>query len=85
MVLALAPSQSSLFALLFLCLIAFAPALEAVDGGGQEEAGDDGHHGHGDAREDDDEEVGEREGPLALTEAVLGELVEGDALPVHGQ
>ena len=74
-----------LLALLLVPLAALAPALEAVHGGGQEEAGHDGHHRHGDPREDDDEEVGEREGGLALPEAVVGELRQGDAPAVHGQ
>ena len=74
-----------LLALLLVPLAALAPALEAVHGGGQEEAGHDGHHRHGDPREDDDEEVGEREGGLALPEAVVGELRQGDASAVHGQ
>lgn len=81
--LALGSVLSSLLALLLLGLIAFAPALEAVDGGGQEEAGHDGHHRHGDAREDDDKEVGEGERHLALTKTVLGELVEGHAAAVR--
>jgi len=56
-----------------------------VDGRRQEEARHDGHHGHGDAREDDDEQVRERQRGLALAEAVLGELAQGDAPAVHGQ
>lgn len=75
----------SLLALLLVPLGAFAPALEAVNRGGQEEAGHDGHHGHGDPREDDDEQVRQRQGGLALAEAVLGQLAQGHASPVHGK
>lgn len=53
------PISCSFFALLILAFGTFAPALEAVHGGSQEEAGHDGRHRHGDAGEDDDEEVGE--------------------------
>lgn len=81
----LCPVLSSFLALLLFGLIAFAPALEAVDGGGQEEAGHDGHHRHGDAREDDDKEVGEGERHLALAKTVLGELVEGHTAAVCRQ
>lgn len=59
------------FALLLVPLGAFTPALEAMDGGGQEEARHDGHHRHRDAGEDDDEQVRESQGGLALAEAVL--------------
>lgn len=76
---------SSLLTLLLVTLGAFAPALEAVDGGGQEETGHDGNHGYRDAGEDDDEQVCQRQAGLALAEAVLGQLGEGDSPAVHGQ
>lgn len=56
-----------------------------MDGGGQEEACHDGYHGHRDAGEDDDEQVRQRQAGLALAEAVLGQLGEGDTAAVHGQ
>lgn len=67
-------SHASFFTLLLVSFSALAPALETVDGGCQEEAGHDGGHRDGDAREDDDEEIGESEGDLALPKTVLGEL-----------
>lgn len=79
------PISCSFFALLILTFGTFAPALEAVHGGSQEEAGHDGRHGHGDAREDDDEEVSEGQGDLTLPETVLGELTERHTAAVGGQ
>lgn len=76
---------SSLLTLLLVTLGAFAPALEAVDGGGQEETRHDGNHGHRDAGKDNDEQVCQRQAGLALAEAVLGQLGEGDTPAVHGQ
>lgn len=75
----------SFFALLILAFGTFAPALEAVNGGSQKEAGHDGRYGHGDAREDDDEEVGEGQGDLTLPETVLGELTERHTAAIGGQ
>lgn len=79
------PEASSLLTVLLVTLGAFTPTLEAVDGGGQEEARHDGDHGHRDAREDNDEQVRQCQAGLALAEAVLGQLGERDAPAVHGQ
>ena len=59
--------------------------LEALHHGGQKEAGDDGDDGHSHAREDDDEQVCEREAELALAEAGLGQLVQEYPPVLHGQ
>lgn len=56
-----------------------------MHGGSQEEAGHDGRHGHRDAREDNDEEVGEGQGDLTLPETVLGELTERHTAAIGGQ
>lgn len=56
-----------------------------MHGGSQEEAGHDGCHGHGDAREYDDEEVGEGQGDLTFPETVLGELTERHTAAIGGQ
>lgn len=47
----------SLLTFLLIPLRSFAPALEAMDSGGQEEACHDGDHRHGDTGENDDEQV----------------------------
>lgn len=47
----------SLLTFLLIPLRAFAPALEAMNSGGQEEACHDGDHRHGDTGENDDEQV----------------------------
>lgn len=76
-------SSPLLFTLFILSFGAFAPALEAMDGGGQEEAGHDGRQRHRDAGENDNEKVSEGQGDLALSETVLGELTERHATAVH--
>lgn len=78
-------APSSFFTLLLVPFSALAPALKTVDGGCQEEAGHDGGHRDGDAREDDDEEIGEGEGDLALPKTVLGELAERHTASISGQ
>lgn len=78
-------SSSSVVALLFLVLAAFAETLEAVDGGGQEEAGHDGRHRHRDAGEDDDEVVSEGEVAAALPETVLRQQRERNSPAVQRQ
>lgn len=75
----------SLLTLLLIPLGAFTPALEAMNSWSQEEACHDGHHRHRDARENDDEQVCESQCGLALTEAVLGELGQGNTSAVHGE
>lgn len=75
----------SLFILLLVPFASFAPALETVYGGSQEKAGHYGGHWDGDAREDDDEEIGEGQGDLTLTKTVLGELVKRHAAAIVGQ
>lgn len=77
--------ESLLLTVLLVTLGAFTPTLEAVDGGGQEEAGHDGYHGHRDAREDNDEQVCQSQAGLALPEAVFGQLGKRDTPAVHGQ
>lgn len=71
----ISPSSSppSVVVFFLISFAAFAEALEAVDRGGEEEAGHDGHHWDGDAREDDDEVVGEGEGTTALPKTFFGE------------
>lgn len=63
--------SSSVVPFLFLILAAFAETLEAVNSGGQEEAGHDGRHRHGDAGEDDDEVVCQGEVAVALPKTFL--------------
>lgn len=75
----------SFFAFLIFAFSTFAPALEAVHGGSQEEAGHDGSHGHRDARKDDYEEVCEGQGDLTFPETVLGELTERHTAAIGGQ
>lgn len=75
----------SFFAFLIFAFSTFAPALEAVHGRSQEEAGHDGSHGHRDARKDDDEEVCEGQGDLTFPETVLGELTERHTAAIGGQ
>lgn len=76
---------SSFFTLLLVSFSALAPALKTVDGGCQEEAGHNGGHRDGDAREDDNEEIGEGEGDLALPKTVLGELAKRHTASIGGQ
>lgn len=80
----LSPS-SSLFILLLVPFASFAPALETVYGGSQEEAGHDGGHRDGYAWKDDDEEIGDGQGDLTLPKTVLGELAERHAAAIVGQ
>lgn len=54
-------------------------------GGSQEEASHDGGHRDGDAREDDDEEIGESQGDLTLPKTVLGEMAERHSAAIVGQ
>lgn len=77
--------SSSVVPFLFLVLAAFAETLEAVNRGGEEEAGQDGRHRHGDAREDDDEVVCQGEAAVALPKTVLRQGRERNPTAVQRQ
>lgn len=78
-------SSSSVVPLLFVILAASAETLEAVNRGRQEEAGHDGRHRHGDAREDDHEVIREGEVATALSKTLLREQREGNPAAVQGE
>lgn len=63
----------SVIPFLLVSFAAPAEALEAMDRGCEEEASHDGCHRDRDAREDDNEVVGEAEGTVALAEALFRE------------
>lgn len=56
-----------------------------MDRGGQEEARHDGRHRHRDAREDDDEVIGEGEVAAALSKTFLREQSERNPAAVQGE